>query len=1022
MTLARFLEEASHLFDALDSRLGVADAAPNVALRAGAMRELVRIAGSITDLALACEPEALEDVAQLGRSLKEAFSVNSAGETLAPIAAPGARDALTYLRWRLAAIRRAGAIPIIDTNAQQVLRSLQLTLGGVAHTRHALAPEEDDDLSELSSVEREAIRNFASAALRPRDADIDAHQLSEAAAAMARDYALRLSGAPDEEGDRVQVLLRDTWQDFVRESEADVQQLGSAIAAIGRDPSSVPAQLRVVKRIAHKIKGTAPTIGLPEMTQLASYLEWTAYTYQHRPDTLPETMALTLSRFLELFDVALTATAAGDTPDAELAEAARRLYDRASGKGADSADASERPGAELEQHQQHITMGRATDAEAASARDFLLQVESTRLDALMAHLSGLTVNRGALASAHARVQSTQADMAAAITRLQEKSVYISDAYQILGTTPSGMYGALAAQAEPEAAQSAHSDDVWSALDERLGENLTDTDTALRSLTEAVADVSSLNATLSGTLVQLDQLVEAQDIAIANIQHDATRMRLAPLADLAPRLEMGAKYLAATSGKQVSFSIEGEMTELDRSLIGALADPLKQLVYNAITHGIESPEGRREAGKPIEGSVWVRAYYAGSEVVIEVGDDGQGINEHALIGRAIAIGAISHQQASALSREEALRLAFRPELSLRDHPDPLAGGGVGLDEVATAVRALKGEIMVTRSSDQGTVFQMRVPLTLTVAPAVELTIGAQTFTAPASSDIYALPHVGTNLRRIPEALGSELAAGAGHPLTLYRLTMSGSLLRESSAEGNESLRDTEIPAYSLAECLGVASAHEPSAALVASRGGKYVALLVDTIGTTRETMVRPLPPYLRRRLIRGVTIRAENGAAAMMIDTGELVDQLLIGNIHKIRPIPQRAEPQRLVESVLIVDDSITIRRALDNVLRGAGFETRLASDGYEALELMETELPRAVLLDVEMPRLNGHELLRILRSSTKYAQVRVAILTSRAGARHEQRARELGADDYLIKPCPHDTLIDAVKRLFTISETTELRS
>jgi chemotaxis protein histidine kinase CheA/CheY-like chemotaxis protein len=926
---------------------------------------------------------------------------------------------MVYLHWRYTAMRRADSIPSLDASAHALFHTLEMTLLGAAtgvdDLGHPLA-DSDDGLSAFPPDEREMMRNFANAELRTRDADIDAHQLSEAAAAMACEYARRIGTTPELDGG---YQLGDTWQDFVKETEADLQQLSGAIVGMGRDPSSVSSQLRVVKRIAHKIKGTAPTIGLPEITQLASYLEWTAHAYQRRQFVSPDDMALTLGRFLELFDVALVATEAGEAPGSELVDAARRLYDSAAGMTSGEGAASESAIAPDRDH--HVSVGRGTDPEHPGAREFLLQVESARLDRLMAHLSGLTVNRGAIASAHARVLSTQSDMASAIARLHEKSADIVDAYQLFGASPLNMSGSAMSKAEPTwirelrgaTGMAGQSRDTRNAT---VPESLNETDIALRFLTEAVADVETLGASLSGLIVQVDQLIEAQDIVISNIQHEATRMRLTPLADLAPRLEVGAKYLASTLGKRVEFSIKGEMTELDHSLIGALADPLKQLVRNAITHGIELPEQRLEAGKPEVGSVWVYAYYAGPEVVIEVGDDGQGINEHALIMRAISAGLIDVNEGRAMPREEALRLVFRPGFSMLEQPGALAGGGVGLDEVATAVRDLKGEITVSRSSDQGAVFQIRVPVTLTTLPALEVAVGERIFTVPASAGIWSIANVGSHLRRVALEQASGASADSANALTAYRLMLRDALISTFEGSGADFPHDSEIPAYALAECLGVSSAQAPDAAIIVHRDGKHIALLADGIGTVRETMVRPLPSYLRRKLIRGVTIRAENGAAAMMVDIGALADQLLSGRISRAQPTFQRVESKRLVERVLIVDDSVTIRRALDQVLKGAGFATALAGDGYEALELMESETPRVIILDIEMPRLNGYELLKIMRGSPQYAKVRVVALTSRAGEQHERLARELGADEYLVKPCPHDTLINTVKRLFTDSE------
>jgi chemosensory pili system protein ChpA (sensor histidine kinase/response regulator) len=482
----------------------------------------------------------------------------------------------------------------------------------------------------------------------------------------------------------------------------------------------------------------------------------------------------------------------------------------------------------------------------------------------------------------------------------------------------------------------------------------------------------------------------------------------------------ASHLSSRVGKRARFSIEGEMTEIDRSLMRALAEPLNQLVRNAIVHGIESPDERRAVGKAEMGAVWIHAYYAGAEVVIEVGDDGRGVNSHALVARAISEGMLDVERARSLSEDAALNLMFQLGVSTLDRSNALAGSGIGLDEVATLIRGLKGDITVASSSSKGTVFRIRVPMTLTVLPTLEITAGGQVFTAPFSLVAASLTNIDGRLRKLPHEGGEQAALGNRPSAWMLTLPADSALFAPKGAALGDSLHaEAEVPAYSLAECLGLRSLESgasPGAAVVIERRGQRVAFLVDAIGAMRETMVRPLPSYLKRQVIRGVTIRSEDGAMALLIDAGELVEQRLLGAAAPPYRAPLRLSSPQPVARVLIVDDSLTIRRTLDQILTAAGFSTALACDGYEALEMMEAELPRVVILDVEMPRLNGYELLAVMRSSQKYHQTRVAMLTSRAGVKHEQYARELGADEYLVKPCPQDTLISVIRRLLMDSE------
>lgn len=1024
--LERFLDEMALLLDALVEHLDRVESATDENVRLAHLRDVVRLSVALTELAIAFD---VADIASLCEALGKASSARIAAGTQLPVAILGARDTITYLRWRLAEIRGSGAIIAPDPRTFTVTQALVTALlaEGMEHTTNAnVSAETDDELDGLSSEEREIVRSFASAELRSRNEEIDTQIVGKAIEALSHE---------DEQQDGVYPLADDDnhfleeKRSFVSETENDLQELSALIASFVRD-TEVGAQLPAMARLAHKIKGTAALIGFPELSHLASYLEgWAVYAQQHTDVTSEDVIEVLLGRFLELFDICLAAAGARETPDPMIVEEARQLYEAAihsKSKNSVSFATDVAASSFTSKTMGHPNYAHSLDAGGFAGRETLLQVYSSRLDMLMIHLSALAVNRGSLAAAHARVAHAQSDMTNTITRLQEKSAYIVEAYPLGRNVPPNFPSGSSDHGDDHFALGSDvffSDQPHGWGSEGEEKSNSESDTALRALAEVVADVEMLSAALSGALMQMDQLIEAQEIVIANIQQDATRMRLAPLADLAPRLEVLARYLAPALGKRVRFTIKGEMTEIDRTLMLALGEPLNQLIRNAITHGIESPEERIAAGKPATGEVWIHAYYAGSEVVIEVGDDGRGVNTHALVKRAIKNGVLEEHEERALDREAALELMFKTGLSTLDRPNALAGSGIGLDEVATIIRGIKGEIVVTDTSGQGTLFRIKAPMTLTVLPALDISLGDQVFTTPFSSVVVSFGDIAGNLRKIsPDQnhIPFDLPE-TSHTVTEYRLTLpsvTAPFWHESALSGAQLLPGTELPAFSLAECFGIASDEPPRAAIVVERRNRHIALLVDAFGVMRETMVRPLPSYLKRKHIRGVTIRAEDGEMALLIDIGELVDQLMAGAVSPARSVLFRPERPKSVAQVLIVDDSVTIRRALDQILTGAGFATAQACDGYEALEMMEIELPRVVILDIEMPRLNGYELLGIMRSSPKYAKTRVAVLTSRAGAQHEQQALALGADEYLVKPCPQDTLISVVRRLLIDSESS----
>lgn len=1008
----RFVAEMSLLIEALSARLLGLEGALDDEARSNLLRDCVRLANAIKDLSSAF---GVDDIRGLGAAIARAATAESDAATAPPVALVGARDAVAYLRGRLSALKNGGATSL-SAPEYALARSLEALIeagsAGIAPAPEASRHDNSAaiDQGELTADERAIMDSFATAELLPRDPDIDDVALRE---------AMRVkTGLGTQAPDSAETgagTLREMARLFALETEGDLRDISGLIASYEAE-SSGRTTLAAMARIGHKMKGAADMLHLREFTQVAARFERTITTFQRSSGASVDQVAVVLGRFLELFELCLTAVSADEAPSVAIVEEAGQLCEAVE-KSVDAAvmasDFVARGSGGA-----HINPARLVDESQPFGRESLLQVDSARLDALMIHLSALAVNRGSLAAVGSDVARAQSEMDVAVDRLRQKSAHIIDAYPAPERIAPPLSARTRRQITPDvtpkrpAATSALAGQYREAWADVELERDSQTDTAVRALNEVVADVEALSASVSGALMRMGQLIEAQDIIIANIQHDATRMRLAPLAELAPRLQVLASYLAVAVRKYVQFTIDGEMTEIDRSLMRALAEPLNQLVRNAIVHGIEAPERRRAAGKPEVGSVWINAYYAGSEVVIEVGDDGRGANAPALIERAITEGALQVGEAGALTEEAALNLMFQPGVTTSERPDALAGSGLGLDEVTALIHGLKGEVSVT-SSQSGTLFRIRAPMTLTVLPTIELMAGGQTFTAPFSLVLSTLTDVETSARRMDAQAGADESAGA-KPLE-WRLTLSGAS-NPSQGDGEQPDERMEIPAFSLGECLGMVSDGAPKAAIIMERRGRRVALLVDGIGAMRETMVRPLPSYLKRRLLRGVTVRPEDGAIALLVDTGELIDERLKGATAPQRAARPHVPPPAPVARVLIVDDSVTIRRTVDQMLTAAGFSTALARDGYEALEKMEVELPRVVILDVEMPRLSGYELLTVMRRAPKYNQTRVVMLTSRAGAHDERYARELGADEYLVKPCPQDMLISAVRRLLVDSE------
>jgi chemosensory pili system protein ChpA (sensor histidine kinase/response regulator) len=1030
-SFGRFIEAMQALLSAIESRCAEVTRAEATAERLLALREITRLAQAVADLAQAFD---VDDVRSLALALAgstsgavaDAESTANRDDALMP---PGWRDTLDYMQLRVRRFAHVGQLELPTARDLARIKWLTRTLQAPLSDSHGFGFSNDlfSDSSELTLEQRALVQAFPTAKVRKRDEAADARLLASMAeppAFMARtpggaDVPV-YGGLSDDEMDEVEPTFQLV---FVREAQGQLRELGRLIMEYERRPGD-SRTLDQIASIAHTIKGNAGLMRFPGVSAIGqNLLDVVRGGQAEDVEVTSPAFVGALGHFLGLLDQGLVAAEKlKDAPPA-LMEASQRLCDATLHPQADATRTADQPLPDA----RPLSADVATEADGAAQRELVLRIEKHSLDLLMNQLSALAANRGAVTRNRSEIARAQAEMQAAIARLREKSAQIADAHPLtLGAAdgsgqfaiPDTLDGPPGDVAAPAASPSGALRASWSNL--QL-EQYTEMDTALRAMAEVVADVTANYGMLNNLLNQLGQLTETQETLSRDIQDDAMSIRLARLVEIIPRLRYTVSAAAASMGRQVAFDAQGARIEIDRLLLEELEHPLIHLALNAVAHGIEPPEEREERGKPPQGRVWINAYNLGSDVVIEVGDDGRGVNPYQLVGAAIGAQLISSEDARTLSQEQALSFMFHHRVTTipqnaASHDRAMAGHGVGLADVARAIHQLRGSISLHSERDKGTVFQVRVPVSLSTAPVLEVSAEGQVFALPFSMVDYSAIIEPSKLKLV-ESPGrhGELREWQ---LTLTPPASADADLLDPTADVSAPA-SVELRAYALAETLGFQQdASALRRAVIVQLHGQQVALLVESVGEgdVRVATVRPLPQHLRRRVVRGAIVRPEDGQVALLIDPLEALAQRVTGAQIMLRPTPSRAEPRAAAPCVLIVDDSVTIRRTLEQTLNQAGFKTSQARDGIEALERMEIELPRVVILDVEMPRLSGFELLAIMRDSPQYAQTRVVMLTSRAADRHREAALATGADAYLVKPCPQEILVETIRRLLTESE------
>jgi chemosensory pili system protein ChpA (sensor histidine kinase/response regulator) len=509
----------------------------------------------------------------------------------------------------------------------------------------------------------------------------------------------------------------------------------------------------------------------------------------------------------------------------------------------------------------------------------------------------------------------------------------------------------------------------------------------RALSESAADQTSLQTTFDDLTRQYETLLLQQSRVSSELQEGLMRTRMVPFDGLLPRLRRVVRQASGELGKQVVLKLEGTQGELDRNVLERMTAPLEHMLRNAVAHGLETAEKRVAAGKTEEGTIRIAVRREGSEVVLEVGDDGRGLDRDAIRRRGLERGLI--REGVALIDADLDMLIFEPGFSTADEVSRLAGRGVGMDVVASEVRQLGGTIDIRSVPGAGTTFTLRLPQTLAVTQAVFVRIGETTFAVPIAS----VRGVGRISRDdLARAMESEEGGSFRYGGEDYAVHDLGRLLGQAPAKAEGLL---QVP-------------------LLLIRAGELrAAVTVDQVIGNREIVVKPVGPQVNSVPgIFGATIMGD-GRVVVILDVAPLVRRQATLP-RDFQPVVQVVE-KRAVPLVMVVDDSVTMRKVTGRVLERHNFEVLTAKDGIDALERMAERVPDLMLLDIEMPRMDGYELAQAMKSDPRLREVPIVMITSRTGEKHRQRAMDLGVNRYLGKPYQEPELMRNVFDLLGIA-------
>jgi chemosensory pili system protein ChpA (sensor histidine kinase/response regulator) len=511
----------------------------------------------------------------------------------------------------------------------------------------------------------------------------------------------------------------------------------------------------------------------------------------------------------------------------------------------------------------------------------------------------------------------------------------------------------------------------------------------RGLAEGVNDVSTVQQALLRNIDDADAALLAQARLSRDVQQQLFSIRTVPFGSLSERLYRILRQTAKELDKRANLEIRGTQVELDRSVLEKLVGPLEHLLRNALGHGIEGRAERIKAGKAETGEITLNVRQQGNEIAIDLADDGAGIDYGRIRDRARATGLIASDAEP--SESQLTACIFEPGFSTASEVTQISGRGVGMDVVRTGIAALGGRVEVATARGKGTTFTLYLPLTLAVA---------QTVLVRAGGRLWAIP--GPMVEQVQQIKDKDL-------INLY-------LTREVAWQGRK------YPFFYLPRLLGNAG-HNPetlryNSVVLLKSGQNVTAVHVDEMLGNQEVVVKNIGPQLAR--VSGI-------AGATVLGTGEVV--LIINPVQLAQRLDVAAEAPMVVKTqqaraaaaaaagpplVMIVDDSLTVRKITSRLLTREGFEVITAKDGLDALQLLSERVPDVMLLDIEMPRMDGFELAKTMKADSRVAHIPIIIITSRTAEKHRKRAQELGVEAYLGKPYQEEELLRQLRGVLSL--------
>jgi chemosensory pili system protein ChpA (sensor histidine kinase/response regulator) len=747
---------------------------------------------------------------------------------------------------------------------------------------------------------------------------------------------------------------------FMEEAQELMPAIGTGLRDWRDNPSNTAAG-HSLQRTLHTIKGSARMAGAMIMGELTHAMETrveNAMALRNLPATLFDELENAYDRLGALYEALQNPQSPAPKAAEDPVEFSRGVAEPESA-AAETQDATAEARAPATPVAAPGTAVAPDEAEVAAQQRAVLRVRADTIDRLVNEAGEVSIARSRIEGEMRNLKFSVHDLTENVSRLraQLREIEIQAESQM--------------QSKMSLAQEKHIE-----FDPLEMDRFSRFQELTRMMAESVNDVSTVHNNLLKALDEADAALMAQARMTRDLQGDLMRIRMVPFSSITERLYRVVRQATKDSGKRAVLDIRGAQAELDRSVLERITAPFEHMLRNCVAHGIEAGNVRTSRGKPEVGEIKVEVRQEGNEVMLAVMDDGAGLDYDRIRAKAQSLGLIPPN--ADLSETDIAEFIFHPGFSTASEVTQLSGRGVGMDVVKSEISALGGRVDTASTPGQGTRFTIFLPLTLAVTQAVLVRAGGT---------VYAVPSV--MVEQIRSMKAEELA--------------------RSQQAGEARWQDRSFPFRYLPYLLGdPAQRPEPqriTPVLFARSGSSHAAVQIDEVIGNQEIVVKNTGPLLAR--IVGIT-------GATVLGTGEIVliinPVVLASHDHGLtRPVaPVVQEAEAVAPTIMIVDDSLTVRKITGRLLAREGYQVLTAKDGVDAMEQLQEARPDVMLVDIEMPRMDGFDLTRNIRNDVALKNIPIIMITSRTAEKHRNYAAQIGVNVYLGKPYQEDQLLEHI--------------